>query len=421
MSGIPAGSIIHVGGKTVLNRLQNVGLQDPKVPTSTVYETGNDLVVGKILTEADFRFQMTSWDVSTDLMALLTGETAAAIGDQISAADAAGTVYAWEDVGAINLTSPWKSDTGTQGGNIAAGVIIPNLYPTALSYKLGVTENAEMQVTLASGSYFMSQAMPLEEYAAGDGATTAFVTAHHARVYRVGGAGSTVYTHVFGVMVNGVQQIPGIDYTESGGAAPEVADTVVTINFAVAPPVAAIVKYCYFSDTAAAIPQSMNLDTTVVPAAVRGRDITLLVGDPGDSPLALYGVQGFELQASVTGQLQRQMGTQDPIGFANTGINTTGTVTIEPSSIEKLFEFLAASMGVAQSEVYGYINQYTFPLTAVIHDPKNPGTIIKSIYVPDAFFQAPGENARVQTITQFPVSWESMTGTFSEVKGQLPA
>lgn len=423
MSGIPAGSIIHVGGKTVLNRLQNVGLQDPRVPTITVYETGNDLVVGKILGEADFRFQMTSWDVSTDLMALLTGETAAAIGDQISAADAVGKEYRWENVGPINLTSPWKSNTGSEGGNIEAGVIVPNLYPTALSYRLGVTDNAEMQVTLASGSYFMSKAMPLEEYAAGDGAITDFVTAHNARVYRVGGAGSNVYQHVFGVFVNGVQQIPGIDYTEAGGANPEAAggDTPVTITFAVAPPAGAIVKYCYFSDTAAAIPQAMNLDTTVVPAAVRGRDITLLVGDPTNNPLALYGVQSFELQASISGQLQRQMGTQDPIGFATTGVNTTGTVTIEPSSIDKLFQFLAQTMGVDESEVYGYLNQYTFPLTGVIHDPKNPANIIKSIAVDDAFFQTPGENARVQTVTQFPLSWESESGSFREVKGALPS
>jgi hypothetical protein len=421
MSGIPSGAIVHVGGKTVLNRLQTAGLQDPKVPVQTVYETGNNLVVGKVLTEADFRFQLTSWDVGCDLMALLSGETAVAMGDQISAADAAGTVYHWENCGFINVCSPWKSDTGTQGGDIAAGVIIPNLYPTAISYKLGVTENAEMQVTMATGSYFMGAKVPLQEYATGDGTVVAFVTAHTAGTYRVGGHGSALYTHVFGVMVNGIPQIPGIDYVESGGAAPEVTDTAVTITFAVAPPAAAKVTWCYFSDTAAAIPQAMNLDTTTLPASVRGRDITLLVGDPGSSPLALYGIQSFTLDATVTGALQRQMGTQDPIGFSNTGIDCKGTVTVEPKDIDHLFTFLASAMGIDKSEVFGYVNQFSFPLTAVIHDPKNPATIIKSIYIADAIFQAPGETVKVQTVTQFPVSWESNTGTFSEVKGQLPA
>jgi len=129
MSGIPAGSIIHVGGRTVINRLQDAGLQDPRVPTQTVYETGNDLVVGKVLTEADFRFQLTSWDVSCDLMALLQGKMAT-MGTQISAADAAGTVYRWENCTNINIMSPWKRDTGSAGGDISAGVIIPTLYPT---------------------------------------------------------------------------------------------------------------------------------------------------------------------------------------------------------------------------------------------------------------------------------------------------
>src|SRR5947209_17074450 len=119
MTGIPSGSIVHAGGRTVINRLQDAGLQDPRVPTQTVYETGNDLVVGKILTEADFRFQLTSWDVSCDMMALLAGKMST-LGNPISGGDAAGTQYRWENCVPINVMSPWKRDTGSQGGHIAA-------------------------------------------------------------------------------------------------------------------------------------------------------------------------------------------------------------------------------------------------------------------------------------------------------------
>src|SRR5947209_17262723 len=131
MSGIPSGAIVHLGGRTVINRLQDAGLQDPRVPTQTIYETCNNLVVGKGLTEADFRFQLTSWDVSCDLMALLEGKIGT-MGGLITGADPAGTVYSWENCGFVNVTSPWKRDTGTAGGHIEAGVIVPNLYPTAL-------------------------------------------------------------------------------------------------------------------------------------------------------------------------------------------------------------------------------------------------------------------------------------------------
>lgn len=421
MSGIPAGSIVHVGGKTVINRLQDAGLQDPRVPTQTVYETGNNLVVGKILTEADFRFQLTSWDVSTDLMALLNGEFSA-MGEQISEADAVGDVYYWENCGFINVMSPWKSNTGTQGGDIEAGVLIPKLYPTQLAYRLGVTDNAQMQVTLATGEFYMAEGYPVEETAVGDGTVMAFVTSEDAMVYRIGGAGSTQYMWVFGVMVNGVPQVPGVDYVESGGAEPEAVGgmTPVTITFTNPPPAGAVVKFAYFSTTAHAIPQADNLDTTVTPAAVRGRDITILLGTPSTA-VPLQGVQTFELTATVSGQLQREMGEQNPIGFFNTGIDTNGTVTLEPRDIPTLYSSMAQFLGIDESEVYGYINEYTFPMTAVIHKPGEPQTILKSIYVPDAFFQAPGENARVQQVTQFPIRWESMSGTFREVKGALPA
>lgn len=423
MSGIPAGSIIHVGGKTVLNRLQDAGLQDPRVPTEVVYEVGNDLVVGKIQTEADFRFQMTSWDVSCDMLALLNGKTASGLGHQITESDAAGTAYRWDTCGFINVCSPWKSDTGAQGGHIHGGVVVPNLYPTAISYRLGVTANAQAQVTLSTGSYYMARgSTPVEEFAAGDGTVVAFVTSQPAVVHRIGGHGSTLHRYVSGVMVNSIPQIEGVDYVVTGGAAPEVTQTAVTITFAIAPPAAAVVKYCYFSTTAHTIAQAMNLDTTVTPAAVRGRDITILVGDPGASPLVIHGVQDFQLDGTINGTVQREMGNYDPIGFTQTGIDTNGTVTIEPKDIDSLFSTLSTMLGIDESEVFGYLNVFSLPLTAVIHDPKNPANIIKSIYMDDATFQAPGDpQARVNTTTSFPLRFESVNGTFREIKGQLPA
>lgn len=421
MSGIPSGSIIHLGGRTVINRLQDAGLQDPRVPTEVVRETGNDLVVGKIQTEADFRFQLTSWDVSADMMALLNGKFTT-LGNQISGADAAGTVYKWETCGFLNVTSPWKSDVGSAGGHIAGGVIVPNLYPTALAYRLGVTQNAQMQATLSTGAYYMAQGgMPLEEHAAGDGTAVAFVTSEHAMVHRIGGSGSTRYRWVFGVMVAGVPQIEGVDYAVTGGANPDVAATAVTITFVIPPPNLADVKFCYFSTTAHAIPQVDNIDTTTLPAAVRGRDIKILIGAPSGSPLTLHGVQSFELDASINGTVQREMGNYDPIGFTQTGIDTNGRILIEPKDIPHLYQAMSAMLNIDTDEVFGYLNTYGVPLTAVIYDPKNPGNIIKSIYVPDATFQAPGESVRVNQTTQFPIRWESTNGSFSEVKGQLPA
>lgn len=418
---IPAGHIITVGGLNVIDRLQDAGLQNPKVPTEVVRETGNDLVVGKILTEADFSFQMTSWDVSCDMMALLTGK----VGDIAAShgpahADAAGTLYKWENCKMVNIAAPWARDTGTEGGDISSGVLIPSYYPTALSYKFGVTANAEQQVTLNGGSYYMAEAYPIEEVAAGTGEALTVETSEEARVYRIGGAGSTTYQHVFGVLVDGVIQQRGIDYVEEGGKAPDEASSKVKIKFITLPKLGAQIKLAYFSDKAHALPQAVHASTITTPAAVRGRNIEILLGAPG-STVPLHGVQSFDLSATTTGSVQREMGTQDPIGYNVTGTDANGTVGIAPKDESSLYAAISLMTGIDRDEVYGYINEHTIPLTAVIYNPKAPAEIIKSIYVEDALFQLPGTNAKVNTTTELPISWESESGSFAEVKGQLPA
>ena len=66
---IRAGSIIHVGGNNVIDRIQSAGLGDVRVPTEVIREVGNREVVDKIQTEADFTFTLESFDTSTELEA----------------------------------------------------------------------------------------------------------------------------------------------------------------------------------------------------------------------------------------------------------------------------------------------------------------------------------------------------------------
>lgn len=419
---VPAGSILTIGGLNVIDRLQDAGLQDPKVPTETVRETGNNLVVGKVLEEPDFSFKMSSLDVSCDMLALLNGKhgtiTAA---EGPSHGDAAGTEYHWETCGFINLTSPWKRNTGTEGGNIEAGVIVPTLFPKSLSYKFGVKDNATQEVTLQSGAYFMAEDYPMEEFAAGNGTTASFETAEECNVYKVGGHGSTEYQWIFGVLVNGVIQIKGVDYVEEGGAEPGKTATKVKIKFAKPPANAAVIRFCYFSVKPHALAQAVNAGTGITPAAVRGRDIEVLLGNPGGSPVTLRGVQDISLQATWTGDIQRELGNQEVIGNTAIGTDCNGSISIEPKEIKALYAALQEMLGVESTEIFGAINQYPIPLTIVIRNPTNRGEILKSIFVSDALFQPPGETAKVNTSVVFPISWESELGTFTEVKGQLPA
>jgi hypothetical protein len=434
---IPAGHIITVGGLSVLDRLQDTGLQNPKVPVETVYETGNDLVVGKVLTEAAFSFAMTSWDVSCDLMAFLNGKHGK-FGEGPSHGDAVGTTYGWDECQFVNLACPWARDTGDEGGNISSGVLVPSYYATALAYKFGVTANAEQTVTLDGGAYYLSDghggfapatentAYPIEEIAtptekeSEEAAGKLIVeTKEKALVYRIGGHGSENYRHVFGVLVNGVIQQEGVDYIEEGGSAPGAANKKVKIKFLDFPETGLnVVKFMYFSDKPHAIEQAVHASTVTKPAAVRGRNIDILLGAAGET--VLHGVQDFSLAASHKGTVQREMGYQDPIGWNETGIDCNGSITMDPKEEEALYNALAELTGIARSEVLGYINEYPVPITAVIYNPAKATEIIKSISITDAIFQAPGTMAKVNSTLSLPITWESLSGTFREIKGELP-
>src|SRR3954466_10741472 len=121
---VHAGSILTVGGANVIDRIQSAGLGDVRIPIETIREVGNRLVVDKIPGEPDFTFTMESLDVSTDIMALLTGKVGAQAepAGAPGAADAAGTEYKWLDAtGCLNVTSPWKDAVNDAAGNIIAG------------------------------------------------------------------------------------------------------------------------------------------------------------------------------------------------------------------------------------------------------------------------------------------------------------
>ncbi len=410
---IRAGSIVTVAGRNVVDRLQSAGLGDARIPIETIREIGNDLVVDKIPGEPDFTFSMESWDVSTDLMAFLHG----AIGNQLVTeppgfGDAAQTAYNWESCEFVNITSPWKSNVGSAGGNIGGGLIIPGYYPTRLRYRFGVTDNAVQEVELAGGSFYYAKYAPVEEVSVAGGA--AYVTSEAARALRVGGPAATVYQRVFGVLLDGVLQVRNVDYVESTAAVGAAAG-VATITFTVAPGVGQQVRFTYFTDVAKALPQAVNADATVKPGAVRGRNIIIRL-DPDGVDARLPGVQTMELEATVEGEVERELGNSEITGRTINGTDTTGTVTIRPKDIPGFFYMMELITGRVQTEVYDYFNQESVPVQIDIQNPKNTAEILKSLYIADGQFQPPGTPARVNAATDFSVTFNSVSGTFSEHK-----
>jgi hypothetical protein len=85
-----------------------------------------------------------------------------------------------------------------------------------------------------------------------------------------------------------------------------------------------------------------------------------------------------------------------------------------------VFETLKRLTGVdTDEEVLGFINTNPVQLKIEIQNPKNPGAILKTLYVSDAQFDIPDVPARVNTPVDFTLGWQSQTGTYSAFKGAM--
>lgn len=410
---VHAGEILHLGSQTVIDRIQSAGLGDVRLPIETIREVGNREVVDKVPGEPDFTFTMESLDVSTDLMAFLTGRPVTGSGSATApgATDPVGTSYDWLDCGFVNIVSPWKNPATGSAGVIEAGHLIPGYYPRRLRYRFGVTDNATQEVELGGGAFFYGEFEPFEQQESGDGATVAFASDSPAIRYRRGGSGGSVFRSVFGVLVAGQLQTEGVDYTVSGGAAGPGGATA-TVTFATAPANGADIRFCYFRPSTGTFPQTVHASTIVKPGAVRGRNVKVLINGS-----RVGGVQSAELEATVEGEVERELGTEDIVGFSITGTDTNGTFTVRAKNRDAFFDLLETVTGVSRTEVYGWFNDNTVDLQIQIENPRASGQIIKTIRVDSAKLQPPGTPARVNTPTDFSVQFESADGTFKEYKG----
>lgn len=410
---IRAGSILHLSGNNVIDRIQQAGLGNVNLPIETIREVGNREVVDKIPTEPDFTFTMQDLDVSTDIMAWLTGAAPGGSGSAAApgASDPEGTQYDWNDCVMVNIPSPWKDPVTGSAGVVEAGHLIPGYYPTKVSYNFGVTDNAQQTVELAGGSFYYGEGCPKEQDFTGNGATVAFATNDPAIHTRKGGAEGSTFRSVFGVIVDGELMTDEVDYTVTGGAASP--GSTATVTFKTAPANGADIRIAYFTSAAKSFPQSVHASTITKPGAVRGRNIRVLVDGQ-----RVGGIQTATLEATVEGEVERELGTEDITGRVVNGTDTNGTVTIRSKNKDAFFDVLLAVTGVAKDEVYGWFNNNTVKLEIQIENPKNPTQIIKTLLVKDAKFQPPGTPAQVNQATDFAFAYSSESGTFTEVKGK---
>lgn len=208
----------------------------------------------------------------------------------------------------------------------------------------------------------------------------------------------------------------GVDYTENPTGAGDAKTVAVTLTGTKLPGAGNKLFVVYTSDVAATYDQLVHAaETATRPAAVRGRNVVVKIG----------GVTWTDVQSvSVSWRLQldsdREMGNDQVVSRDYDEPEVSGTIQIKPRGVVALMTKLKQLTGVTEDfEVMGALQRAELEVEVELHSPDD-GSVLKTLYVPDAKFLLPGFNARVQQKTTFDIPFTSQTGDLKVYKGAKP-
>jgi hypothetical protein len=399
---IKAGQIIHDAYGFVIDRIQTGGVNNLNIPEEKINELGNFNTVATIRDIPDLSFDLESFDVSAELEALLTfSDPAAAVN---------GDGYDLADSIPLDIISPIKD-----GWNIytaSRGVIVPYLTLESSSYKFDVRNNSTQQHTLRGDSYFYVDGAPYYQEFNGDGVTGTFNLAHTAIPYLYSGATRYVLECCV-VYSDGTYRrlFLGEHYTNTP-------TSFTVLDPAANAPIGSTVKVSYGSATAAQYPQTVHQGVSVKPAALKGKDIDVYVGDTAATPTFTRwtSVQSCNVDWKVTLDKDEEFGNSQYVAQDHDVPEVTGSITIKPRDLDDLYDKVYQVANVDSGEVAGPLTSVGVPLEIRLSDP-DTGVRLKTFYVQDARFKIPGIQGRVQQKTTVQFDFSSDGGNLRIYKG----
>lgn len=175
----------------------------------------------------------------------------------------------------------------------------------------------------------------------------------------------------------------------------------------------------YGSATAANYPQNMHENASVKPAAVRGRTIDVYVSDGAATPTwtRWSSVQSAEVTRSVNLENDEEFGNSRFVASDYDTADVTGSIGVKPVDSDDLFAKIAQVTNVPTNKIAGALSSIPLEVEIRIGDPDDINDIQKTLYIPDARFQPPGVQPRVQTKLETTFNFTSDSGTLLVYKG----
>lgn len=441
---IKAGAILFDANGYVIDRIQTGGPGSLNIPEEKVYEVGNWQSVGTVYDIPDLSFDLESFDVSPEFEFILVND------DPL---DPVSTQIDFQNAAPIDILSPFKSTRNAY--NIINGVIVPYLTLERVSYSFGVGSNASQSFTLRGDSIYYTPGQPMMQRiaATADDAPLPVVYSNGpAIVYKGSGSdefllnftayknvgGQTIYKRYYEEDMASVSNagftIPASinsednewDYYQICYAGPkEYIDYDQSVHAIAAeytdPDEAGPLGVGSLYSTPGATPFAPGTK----PAAVRAKDIDVYYGAQGADPevggtwTRLTGVQNFEATWSVSLENDEELGNSRYVDQDYDVPEVSGSMTVKAFDTADLFHKISTVTGVNPAEVLGPNITDPIQVKVEINDPASPGTIIKTIHLPEARFTVPGFSGQVQTKLENQFDWTSDTGDMKVYKGAI--
>jgi hypothetical protein len=391
---IKSAQILHTVNGFVVDRAQNIGPGELTIDEEKIYEVGNFESVGTVRGAADLSFSLESLDVSTEIEAILTAEdpTTTVAGDEFDLREHV----------PVHVVSPFKQSGSSYAIN--SGILIPYLTLESASYSFGVEDNATQSFTLRGDNMQWVKGTPRsQEFAiTADGATytlaqTALLYEEGAdNLYVTGAIACNPTTKAYRRLVF------GDDYTNTTTSITDTG-TLFADGFTE-------LRVVYASAAAQSFLQSVHADSSVKPAAVRGRDIDVYLGTSAATPVfsRWRSVQSADINWSVTLDADREFGNANVVSQDYDVPEVTGSITMRSRDALELINKIQEVTGVT-NDVIGPHDSATLPLEIQISHPET-GVRLKTFYIPDAKFSLPGNSVAVQSKVESTFNWSSEGG-----------
>lgn len=151
------------------------------------------------------------------------------------------------------------------------------------------------------------------------------------------------------------------------------------------------------------------------PAAIRGRDIEVRVGGTTITD-RWSSVQSFQCTWQITVDKDEEFGNTYAVSQDFDVPTVNGNITIKPRNVTELLDKIQQIANVTDDSVVGPNINTPLPLEVLLHSPTD-GSVLKTLYIPDARFVVPGFTGQVQQKLTVQFNFDSDGGQLFVYKG----